>query len=140
MTKAIAGGASAVMMGSLFAGTEESPGPTILREGVRYKLTRGMASLTASIDRRVWEDDRGAKVDALIGEKARETVAEGVEGLIPYKGSVVDVVKELIGGLRSGMGYCGARTVAELQENAEFLRITSAEYGESLPHGIKRVV
>ena len=140
VTKAIAGGASAVMIGSLIAGTEESPGPTILREGVRYKLTRGMASLAASIDRRIREDDKGAKEDELIEEVVEETVPEGVEGLIPYKGRVEEVVRELIGGLRSGMSYCGARTVPELQERAEFLRITTAGHRESLPHDIKRVV
>ncbi len=140
VTKAIAGGASSVMIGSLFAGTEESPGPTILREGVRYKLTRGMASLAASIDRRIREVDGEEKEDELVEEVVEETVPEGVEGLIPYKGRAEDVMKELVGGLRSGMSYCGARTVKELQENAEFLRITPAGHMESLPHDIKRVV
>jgi IMP dehydrogenase len=140
VTKAIAGGASTVMIGSLLAGTEESPGPTILREGIRYKLTRGMASLAASIDRRIREDDNGAKEDELIEEVVEETVPEGVEGLIPYRGRVEDVVRELVGGLRSGMSYCGARTVSELQRNADFLRITPAGHKESLPHDIRRVV
>jgi IMP dehydrogenase len=140
VTKAIAGGASAVMIGSLFAGTEESPGPTILREGVRYKLTRGMASLAASIDRRIREDDRGAREVELIEEVVAKAVPEGVEGLIPYKGTVEDVVRELVGGLRSGMSYCGARTVPELQENAEFLRVTPAGHKESLPHDIRRMI
>jgi IMP dehydrogenase/GMP reductase len=137
VSKAIAGGASTVMVGSLLAGTEESPGPTILREGMRYKLTRGMASLGASIDRRVREN-AAAKDDELVEEVVEESVPEGVEGLIPYKGSADEVVKELVGGLRSGMSYCGASTIPELQSNAEFLRITSAGYRESLPVGRRR--
>jgi IMP dehydrogenase len=138
VSKAIAAGASTVMIGSLFAGTEESPGPTILREGVRYKFTRGMASLAASIDRKVREggryDDAG-----VVEEAIEEGVPEGVEGLIPYKGKVSDVVKQLVGGLRSGMSYCGAKTIEEMQAKAEFIRITPAGYKESLPHDIERV-
>jgi len=140
VTKAIAGGASTVMIGSLFAGTEESPGPTILREGIRYKLTRGMASLAASIDRRVREGGQRAGRGELVEEAIEESVPEGVEGLIPYKGGVEGVVKELLGGLRSGMSYSGAATIDELRKNAEFMRITSAGYKESLPHDIKRVM
>jgi IMP dehydrogenase len=141
VTKALAAGASSVMIGSLFAGTEESPGPTILREGVRYKLTRGMASLAAAVDRKIRDKGSSQATDAeLIEEAAEETVPEGVEGLIPYKGRVQEVVKELLGGLRSGMSYCGARSLVELQRNAEFMRITSAGYKESLPHDIKKVV
>ncbi|MDV3278397.1 MAG: IMP dehydrogenase [Nitrososphaerales archaeon] len=141
VTKALAAGASTVMIGSLFAGTEESPGPTILREGARYKLTRGMASLTASIDRRVREGARQQpREEELVEEVVQESVPEGVEGFIPYKGKVADVVRQLVGGLRSGMSYCGAKTVVELQRKAEFMRITSAGYKESLPHDIERVV
>lgn len=141
VTKALAAGASTVMIGSLFAGTEESPGPTILREGVRYKLTRGMASLAATVDRRMREGggNHVAKESDIIEEVIQETVPEGVEGLIPYKGKVEEVVKELVGGLRSGMSYSGAHTIAELQANAEFLRITSAGHKESLPHDIQKV-
>jgi len=141
VTKALAAGASTVMIGSLFAGTEESPGPTILREGVRYKLTRGMASLAATVDRRIREGG-GARIQKesdVIEEVIQETVPEGVEGLIPYKGRVEEVVKELAGGLRSGMSYSGAHTIAELQANAEFLRITAAGHKESLPHDIQKV-
>jgi len=141
VTKALAAGASTVMIGSLFAGTEESPGPTILREGVRYKLTRGMASLAATVDRRVREGGEGAaKTSEVIEEVIQESVPEGVEGLIPYKGRVEEVVNELVGGLRSGMSYSGAHTIPELQRNAEFLRITTAGYKESLPHDIRKVV
>jgi IMP dehydrogenase len=140
VTKAIAGGASTVMIGSLLAGTEESPGPTILREGIRYKLTRGMASLAASVDRRVREGGRRAETEELVEEAIEESVPEGVEGLIPYKGGVGEVVNELLGGLRSGMSYSGATNIAELQRGAEFIRMTSAGYKESLPHDIKRVL
>jgi IMP dehydrogenase len=141
VTKALAAGASTVMVGSLFAGTEESPGPTILRDGARYKLTRGMASLAATVDRRI--RDRGLReaTDAeLIAEAAEETVPEGVEGLIPYKGRAEEVVRQLVGGLRSGMSYSGARTIVQLQRNAEFMRITAAGHKESLPHDIEKTV
>lgn len=141
VTKALAAGASTVMVGSLFAGTEESPGPTVLRGGARYKVTRGMASLTASIDRRIREGSGAQTNEAeLVEEVAQGSVPEGVEGLIPYRGKVVDVIRQLVGGLRSGMSYCGARTVPELREKAEFIQITSAGYKESLPHDIERVV
>ena len=129
------------MIGSLFAGTEESPGPTILRGGVRYKLTRGMASLAATVDRKIRDKGNGNARDVeLMEEAVEESVPEGVEGLIPYKGMVQEVVKQLVGGLRSGMSYSGARTIAELQKNAEFMRITSAGYKESLPHDIEKAV
>ncbi len=140
VTKALAAGASSVMIGSLFAGTEESPGPTVLREGVRYKLTRGMASLAATVDRRVREKGGVQRENELIEEVIEESVPEGVEGLIPYKGRAEEVVKQLVGGLRSGMSYSGAHTLAELRKNAEFMRITSAGHKESLPHDIQKVV
>jgi IMP dehydrogenase len=141
VTKAIAAGASTVMIGSLFAGTEESPGPTILRDGVRYKLTRGMASLAATVDRKMRDRGPGEASDVeLLEQAAEEAVPEGVEGLIPYKGTAQEVVKQLVGGLRSGMSYSGARTLAELRKNSEFMRITSAGYKESLPHDIKKTV
>ncbi len=141
VTKALAAGASTVMIGSLFAGTEESPGPTILREGARYKLTRGMASLAATVDRRIRERGVGrSKETELIEELIEESVPEGVEGLIPYKGKVEEVVKQLVGGLRSGMSYSGAHSIPELQSKAEFMRITSAGHKESLPHDIQKVV
>jgi len=141
VTKALAAGASTVMVGSLFAGTEESPGPTILREGVRYKLTRGMASIGATIDRKIRENvGKSTRDGELIEEVVEESVPEGVEGLIPYKGRVDEVVKQLVGGLRSGMSYCGAINVEGLRREAEVGRITSAGYKESLPHDIERVV
>jgi IMP dehydrogenase len=141
VTKALAAGASTVMVGSLFAGTEESPGPTILRDGVRYKLTRGMASLASTIDRRIREStDVTRDESALIEEVIEENVPEGVEGLIPYKGQAEEVVKQLVGGLRSGMSYCGSRTLRDLCRKAEFVRITEAGFKESLPHDIEKVM
>jgi len=140
VTKALAAGASTVMIGSLFAGTEESPGPTILREGVRYKLTRGMASLEATIDRKVRDSDGSSSKNGLVEEAVEESVPEGVEGLIPYKGKVEEVVRQLVGGLRSGMSYCGAKTIPELQTGAEFLRMSEAGLKESRPHDIEKVV
>ncbi|MDG6963981.1 MAG: IMP dehydrogenase [Nitrososphaerota archaeon] len=140
VTKAVAAGASSVMIGSLFAGTEESPGPTVFREGARYKLTRGMASLAATLDRRMRESKAtGPSEDELIGEIVEESVPEGVEGMIPYRGRVEEVVKQLVGGLRSGMSYSGAHDLPELRRNAEFMRITTAGLAESLPHDIQRV-
>jgi len=137
----LAAGASTVMIGSLFAGTEESPGPTVLREGARYKLTRGMASLGATIDRRMRENGPGSGRDVeLIEDLVQESVPEGVEGLIPYKGTISEVVKQLVGGLHSGMSYCGARSVPELRRRAEFMRITPAGHKESVPHDIEKVV
>ncbi len=141
VTKALAAGASTVMIGSLFAGTEESPGPTLLREGVRYKLTRGMASLAATVDRRIRENTRAStKESEIIEEVIEESVPEGVEGLIPYKGGVDEVVRQLVGGLRSGMSYCGANTIRALQDKSEFIRITDAGRKESGPHDIEKVV
>jgi IMP dehydrogenase len=140
ITKAIAAGASTVMIGGLFAGTEESPGPVVLRNGVRYKLTRGMASLSAALDRKIRESDKYDEVNRLLEDTAEETVPEGVEGLIPYKGRVEEVVRQLMGGLRSGMSYCGAHNIEELRQKAEFIRMTSSGLRESLPHDIERVV
>ncbi len=140
VTKALAAGASTVMVGSLFAGTEESPGPTVLREGARFKMTRGMASLGASVDRLRREAGAGSpKMDELVGEAMEEAVPEGVGGLIPYRGRVDEVVTQLVGGLRSGMSYVGAHDVPELQRKAEFIRVTEAGRKESLPHDIKSV-
>lgn len=141
VTKALAAGASTVMIGSLLAGCEESPGPTILREGVRYKLTRGMASFAATLGRRIRE---GAAQDAttseILEDAVNEGVPEGVEGLIPYRGAADEVVKQLLGGLHSGMSYCGARTIAELRRNARFIRMTESGRKESGPHDIQKVV
>ncbi len=140
-TKALAAGASTIMVGSLFAGTDESPGAVVFREGKKYKLTRGMASLTANIERRVKESEKtNYKIESLVNDVAQEVVPEGVEGFIPYRGSADDVVKQILGGIRSGMSYCGAYNLKELWSKAEFIQITEAGYRESLPHDIERMV
>ena len=129
IVKALAAGAESVMLGSLFAGTEESPGETILYHGRKYKSYRGMGSLGAmkkgSADRYFQDKEEQGKF-----------VPEGVEGMVPYKGYVKDVVHQLVGGLRSGMGYVGAATIKELQQKAQFVKITSASMKESHPHDI----
>jgi IMP dehydrogenase len=130
IVKAIAAGASAVMMGSLLAGTEESPGESFLLEGRRFKTVRGMGSLSAmaegSADRYFQEGEVGT----------RKLVPEGIEGRVPYKGPASDVIYQLVGGLRSGMGYCGTPTLRELQTRARFMRITPGGLRESHPHDV----
>ena len=130
IVKALAAGASTVMMGSLLAGTEESPGESFLYEGRRFKVVRGMGSLGAmeegSADRYFQED---------VAE-SRKFVPEGIEGRVPYKGPVSDVIYQLVGGLRSGMGYCGCETLPELRTRARFMKITSGGLRESHPHDI----
>jgi IMP dehydrogenase len=130
ITKALAAGAHSVMIGSLFAGTDESPGERILYQGRSYKLYRGMGSLGAMA---------GGKGDRYFqGEvqNVSKLVPEGVEGRIPYKGSLADVVYQLVGGLRAGMGYCGCRTIEELRQKARFMRITNASLRESHVHDV----
>jgi IMP dehydrogenase len=131
ITKALAAGSSTVMLGSLLAGTDESPGANVVRNGQRLKIVRGMASLTANIDRQ--EIERGREVDPDDWERV---VAEGVEAMVPVRGPVKDIIYQLVGGLRSGMSYAGATTLAELQANAEFTRITSAGKAESGAHDV----
>jgi len=127
ITKAIAAGADAVMIGSLLAGTDESPGETILYQGRTFKTYRGMGSMgaqgTSSSDR--YAQDPNAKM-----------VPEGIEGRVAAKGPLSDLVYQLVGGLRSGMGYCGARTIEELQQKARFLRISPAGLRESHVHDV----
>jgi IMP dehydrogenase len=128
--KALAAGASSVMMGSMFAGTEESPGESLLLEGRRFKVIRGMGSLAAMQEgsaERYFQDSSSA---------ASKMVPEGIEGRVPYKGAVADVIYQLVGGLRSGMGYCGCATVRELQTETELVRQTSAGLRESHPHDV----
>ncbi len=125
--KAIAAGASAVMMGSLFAGTEESPGATEIYQGRSYKVYRGMGSLAAM--------EEGSK-DRYFQEGQKKLVPEGVEGRVPYKGPLADTVFQLIGGLRSSMGYCGTENIQALRTRGEFIRITNAGLVESHPHDI----
>ena len=129
IAKALAAGASSVMLGSMLAGTEESPGETFLLEGRRFKLIRGMGSLSAmeegSADRYFQEST-----------ERRKLVPEGIEGRVPYKGPVTDTLYQLLGGLRSGMGYCGVATVEELQKEADLVRITAGGLRESHPHDV----
>lgn len=134
IAKALAAGASSVMVGSLLAGTDESPGWTVARGGSRYKVYRGMASLTATLSRK--KKERGD--DDLDPIEVAEVVPEGVESMSPYKGPAADTVYQLRGGLRSGMSYSGARTLPEFWEKAEFMRITAAAWAESKPHALDR--
>ena len=127
MTKAIAAGANVCMMGSIFAGCDESPGTFELYQGRKYKVYRGMGSIAAM--------ENGSK-DRYFQENAKKLVPEGVEGRVAYKGSVEDTVFQLMGGLRSGMGYCGTHTVEELKENGRFVKISAASLKESHPHDI----
>jgi IMP dehydrogenase len=130
VTKALAAGAHSVMIGSLFAGTAESPGETILLQGRSYKIYRGMGSLGAM--------QRGGR-DRYFQERAVEEaklVAEGIEGRVPYRGVVGGVIYQIIGGLRAGMGYCGARTIEDLRTRTRFLRITQAGLVEGHPHDV----
>ena len=127
ITKAIAAGADAVMIGSLFAGTDESPGETILYQGRTFKSYRGMGSLGAMAQ---GSSDRYAQ------ESQSKLVPEGIEARVPHKGQLSELVYQLVGGLKSGMGYCGCRTIAELQERATFLRVSSAGLRESHVHDV----
>jgi len=132
-TKALAAGSSSVMIGSLFGGTDESPGKTMIKNGKKFKMYRGMASFYASLGRRYRE--RGPQVvDSY--DDLNDYVPEGVEAMVPYKGSVVEIIRQLVGGLRSGLSYCGAKTILEMHKNAEFIKITSAGYMESQPHDV----
>ncbi|MBP3437692.1 MAG: IMP dehydrogenase [Clostridia bacterium] len=125
--KAIAAGADVIMVGSLLAGCEESPGESEIYQGRQFKVYRGMGSLAAM--------EKGSK-DRYFQENNKKLVPEGVEGRVPYKGPVADTIYQLMGGLRSGMGYCGCGTVAQLKENGKFVRITAAGLRESHPHDI----
>ncbi|MHB8421469.1 MAG: IMP dehydrogenase [Leptospirales bacterium] len=128
ITKALASGASAVMLGSLFAGTEESPGETVLFQGRSYKTYRGMGSIGAM--------ERGGADRYGQDASTRKLVPEGIEGRVPHKGKLSELVYQLAGGLRSGMGYCGCRTIEDLQEKARFVRISSAGLRESHVHDV----
>ncbi|HXJ34232.1 MAG TPA: IMP dehydrogenase [Candidatus Eisenbacteria bacterium] len=134
ITKALAAGAQSVMIGGLLAGTEESPGETILYQGRTYKLYRGMGSLEAMRERegsrnRYMQDEEGA-------ELGMKLVPEGIEGRVPYKGAVSFIVQQLVGGLRAGMGYLGARTLDDLSKTAKFVRVTNAGLKESHVHDV----
>jgi IMP dehydrogenase len=129
LVKALAAGASSVMMGSMLAGTEESPGESLLLEGRRFKMIRGMGSMSAMQD---------GSADRYFQEELspKKLVPEGIEGRVPYKGPVADVIFQMVGGLRSGMGYVGCATIDELRRESEFVRITAAGLRESHPHDV----
>ncbi len=127
LVKAIAAGADVIMIGSLFAGCEESPGECEIYQGRQFKVYRGMGSIAAM--------NKGSK-DRYFQTNTKKLVPEGVEGRVPYKGALCDTIYQLLGGIRSGMGYCGTKTIPELKENGKFVRITGAGLIESHPHDI----
>ena len=133
LTKALAAGAHTVMLGSLLAGTNEAPGASVVRDGRRYKVVRGMASLTANVDR--LEVDKGEAAD----QDWERVVPEGVEAVVPHRGPVADILRMLLGGLCSGLTYSGAANLAELRERAEFVRITGAGVKESGHHDVIKI-
>ena len=130
-TKGLAAGASSVMIGSMLGGTDESPGTVLTKNGKRFKVYRGMASLAASIGRK-------SKLTGSISldDDLNDYVAEGVEAMVPYKGTVTDMLKQLTGGVRSGLSYCGAHTILQMQNNAEFIKMSRAGFAESQPHDV----
>ena len=130
-TKALAAGASSIMVGSILGGTDESPGSTITKNGKRFKIYRGMASLGASIGRKSKET---GTLD--LTEDLNDYVAEGVEAMVPYKGSVTDLIVQITGGIRSGLSYCGAHNIKQMHENAEFIKMSGAGFAESQPHDV----
>jgi len=130
-TKALAAGASSVMLGSMLGGTDESPGTVLTKNGKRFKVYRGMASLAASIGRKSKETGLISLDDDL-----NDYVAEGVEAMVPHKGTVTDILKQLTGGVRSGLSYCGAHTIPQMQDNAEFIKMSRAGFAESEPHDV----
>ena len=129
IVKALAAGASSVMVGSMFAGVEESPGETIIYEGRRFKTYRGMGSIEAM--------QQGSKDRYFqdVEDDIKKLVPEGISGRVPFKGKLSEILYQMIGGLRAGMGYCGAPNIDSLQQ-AEFIRITSAGVRESHPHDV----
>ena len=133
-TKGLAAGASSVMIGSMLGGTDESPGTVLTKNGKRFKVYRGMASLAASIGRK-------SKLTGSISldDDLNDYVAEGVEAMVPYKGTVTDMLKQLTGGVRSGLSYCGAHTILQMQNNAEFIKMSRAGFAESQPHDVSLI-
>ena len=129
VAKALAAGASSVMVGGLLGGTDESPGTVLTKNGKRFKVYRGMASLAASVGRR--RKDGAREI-----EDINDYVAEGVEAVVPYKGGVTEILNQMVGGLRSGLSYCGAHTIPQMQENAEFIKMSGAGFAESQPHNV----
>jgi len=133
VVKALAAGASTVMVGSMLAGTDESPGAPVVRDGRRYKIVRGMASLSANIQRKAMEKEE------ISDEEYSEVVPEGVEAVVPYRGGVSDILHQLVGGLKSGLSYAGARSIEELWDLAEFIPITQAGMRESGSHDVSKI-
>ena len=130
-TKALAAGAYSVMIGGILGGTDESPGSTISKNGKRFKIYRGMASLGASLGRKSKDSGNAGLTDDL-----NDYVAEGVEGMVPYRGSVTDIITQMTGGIRSGLSYCGAHNIQQMHKNAEFIKISRAGFAESQPHDV----
>tara|TARA_Y100000590_G_scaffold459455_1_gene616589 strand:- start:18445 stop:19740 length:1296 start_codon:yes stop_codon:yes gene_type:complete len=130
-TKALAAGASSVMLGSMLGGTDESPGSTITKNGKRFKFYSGMASLAAARRRKSKEN---VQIDS--GDDLNDYVAEGVEAMVPYKGAVTDILVQITGGIRSGLSYCGGHNIQQMQNNAEFIKMSRAGFAESQPHDV----
>ncbi|KKL47314.1 hypothetical protein LCGC14_2336790 [marine sediment metagenome] len=147
IAKAIVAGASSVMIGNLLAGTTESPGSPIIRNGRRYKIIRGMASLGASLGRHSREKNgngKGVQKKGSFDEKdiddfASEVVAEGVEAMVAFKGPVKEIIHQLVGGLKSGISYCGSNSLPEMRKKGEFMQITAAGIKESQSHDVDKV-
>lgn len=137
LVKSLAAGAESVMIGSMFAGTEEAPGNPVIRDGRKVKVVRGMASLGANMSRKAV--DQGTDESAEDSEDWMKVVPEGVEAVVPYRGNVGEVLHQLVGGLRSGLSYGGAVTIKDLQERAEFIQITPAGIRESGSHDVKKL-
>ena len=133
ITKAVVAGASTVMLGSLLAGTDESPGMTVMREGRKYKLVRGMASVAASYDRTSKEPE--TEEEAAVG--LIDYVPEGVEAFVPFKGSASELIGQLVGGFKSGMSYCGAIEISQMRGKANFIKMSPAGLRESYPHDVE---
>jgi IMP dehydrogenase len=143
ITKSLVAGADSVMIGSLLAGTDESPGEIVFRGNHRYKVTRGMASITARRDQlaregrlRVGENEESSEQSQSSEIDLSDYVAEGVEAIVPYKGSATSVIRQLVGGLRSGLSYCGSSNLRDLRSNGLFIRITDVGLAESKPHDV----
>jgi IMP dehydrogenase len=137
MVKALAAGASTVMIGSLFAGCEEAPGAPVIRDGQKVKVVRGMASLGAAMGRKAVESDQDESAESQ--EDWDKVVPEGVEAVVPYQGHVREIIYQMVGGLRSGLSYGGSHNIEELWEKAEFIEITPAGIRESHSHDVKRM-
>lgn len=137
LVKALAAGASTAMIGSLFAGSEEAPGATVIRDGQKFKVVRGMASLGAAMGRKAVEQNEDESAESQADWD--KVVPEGVEAVVPYRGHVDELLYQLIGGLRSGLSYGGAQSIKELQDNAEFIEITPAGIRESRSHDVDQI-